>query len=239
MGFSRAAHAVVGHDLSFSDRMRLKTEAYFQYLFQIPVEQRPTHFSMLNAGESIGDLPIVDSLVNTGTGMNYGLDLTLEKFFSKRYYFIVAGSIYNSTYRGSDGMERNTTWNGNYNLKALGGYELPMGKKNTLSFDTRITWTGGRRYVPVDMDASRVQGDAVYDLSRAYEPRYKDYFRWDIKVSFAFNGKRASHSLALDFQNILNTKNIFSQYYDPATQAIETKYQLGFLPLAYYRVEFR
>lgn len=239
MGFSRAAHAVVGHDFSFSDRMRLKTEAYFQYLFGIPVERTASHFSMLNAGESIGDLPIVDSLVNRGTGMNYGLDITLEKFFSKRYYFIVAGSIYNSRYTGSDGVERNTTWNGNYNLKALGGYELRISPKNTLSFDTRITWTGGRRYIPVDMDASRVNGDAVYDLSRAYEPRYKDYFRWDIKVSFAFNGKRASHSLALDFQNVLNTKNIFSQYYDPATQEIQTKYQLGFLPLAYYRVEFR
>lgn len=45
--------------------------------------------------------------------------------------------------------------------------------------------------------------------------------------------------MALDFQNILNTKNIFSQYYDPATQEMQTKYQLGFLPLAYYRVEFR
>lgn len=239
VGFSRAAHAVLGHDFSFSDRMRLKTEAYFQYLFQVPVEQRASHFSMLNAGESIGDLPIVDSLVNRGTGMNYGLDLTLEKFFSKGYYFIVAGSLYNSRYTGSDGIERNTTWNGNYNLKALGGYELRISKKNTLSFDTKVTWAGGRRYVPVDLEASRALGETVLDLSRAYEPRYKDYFRWDIKVSFAFNGKQASHSLALDFQNVLNTKNIFSQYYDPASQLMQTKYQLGFLPLAYYRVEFR
>jgi hypothetical protein len=46
------------------------------------------------------------------------------------------------------------------------------------------------------------------------------------------------HSLALDFQNVFNTKNAFAQNYNPETNTVETKYQLGFLPLVFYRVEF-
>jgi hypothetical protein len=92
--------------------------------------------------------------------------------------------------------------------------------------------------VPLDIDSSIVAGEEVRDRSRAYEEKYRDYFRMDIKATFSFNGKRASHSLAFDFQNVFNTKNIFSQNYNPATQQVDTKYQLGFLPLLYYRVEF-
>ena len=60
----------------------------------------------------------------------------------------------------------------------------------------------------------------------------------DIKATFTFNGKRASHGLAFGFQNVLNTKNVFSQHYNIESGQIETKYQLGFLPLLYYRVQF-
>jgi hypothetical protein len=60
----------------------------------------------------------------------------------------------------------------------------------------------------------------------------------DLKATITLNGKRASHSLALDFQNVTNAKNIFAQTFNTDTGTIETKYQLGFLPLVYYRVEF-
>jgi hypothetical protein len=238
VGFSRSVHAVVGYDWSIVPKLRLKLEGYYQYLYDVPIEPTASYFSMVNAGESIGDVSVSDSLVNEGIGQNYGLELTLEKFFDRGYYFLLTGSLYNSTYRGSDGVWRNSAFNGNYNLSALGGYEFKISKKNTLAFDSKITWTGGARYVPIDLDSSAVVGETVRDYSRAYEEKYKDYFRMDIKATITFNGKRASHSLALDFQNVFNTKNVFAQNYNPETNAVETKYQLGFLPLVYYRVEF-
>lgn len=239
VGFSRSAHAVVGYDWTVLPKLRVKFEAYYQYLYDVPVEPTPSDFSMVNAGESIGDVQVRDSLVNKGTGDNMGVELTIEKFFDRGYYFLLTGSLYNSTYQGSDGVRRNSAFNGNYNMSALGGYQLKISKKNTLSFDTKITWTGGARYVPIDLDASIAAQQTVRDYDRAYGKRYKDYFRADFKITFVFNGKRASHSLAVDLQNIFNTKNIFSVNYNPQTQQVETKYQLGFLPLMYYRVEFQ
>ena len=167
-----------------------------------------------------------------------GVELTIEKFFNRGYYFLLTGSLYNATYQGRDGVKRNSAFNGNYNLSALGGYEFNISKKNTLAFDSKITWTGGARHVPIDLDASIAAQETVRDYSRAYEVRYKDYFRMDMKATFTFNGKRASHSLAFDFQNVFNTKNVFSEHFNSETGSIETKYQLGFLPLLYYRVEF-
>lgn len=239
LGFSRSVHAVLGYDWGFLPQFRLKVETYYQYLYEVPVEPTPSYFSMVNAGENIGDVSVRDSLVNKGTGQNYGLELTIEKFFDRGYYFLVSGSVYNATYKGSDGISRNSAFNGNHNMTALGGYEFKISPKNTLAFDSKITWTGGARYVPIDIDASSAANETVRDYSRAYEEKYRDYFRLDMKATITFNGKRASHSLALDFQNVTNTKNVFSQNYDVATQSIVTKYQLGFLPLLYYKVEFR
>ena len=238
VGFSRSIHAIVGYDWTILPKLRLKLEGYYQYLYKIPIEPTASYFSMANAGASIGDVQVSDSLENKGIGQNMGLEFTLEKFFDRGYYFLLTASLYNSTYRGSDGIWRNTAFNGNYNMSALGGYEFKISKKNTLAFDSKITWTGGARYVPIDMDSSIVTGQTIRNYSEAYEAKYKDYFRMDIKATFTFNGKRASHSLALDFQNVFNTKNVFSQNYNPETQQVETKYQLGFLPLLYYRVEF-
>jgi hypothetical protein len=238
VGFTRSVHTIVGYDWSIIPKLRLKVEAYYQYLYDIPVEPTASYFSMVNAGESIGDVTVRDSLVNEGVGQNYGLELTIEKFFDRGYYFLLTGSLFNSTYQGSDGVWRNTAFNGNYNLSALGGYEFKISPKNTMAFDTKLTWTGGARYIPIDLDASVLSGETVRDQSRAYEAKYPDYFRLDIKASVNFNGKRASHSLALDFQNVTNMKNVFSQNFNPESGSIETKYQLGFLPLVYYRVEF-
>lgn len=238
VGFTRSVHAIIGYDWSIIPKLRLKVEAYYQYLYDVPVEPTASYFSMVNAGENIGDVSVRDSLVNEGIGQNYGLELTIEKFFDRGYYFLLTGSLFNSTYRGSDGIWRNSAFNGNYNLSALGGYEFKISKKNTMAFDSKITWTGGARYVPVNIDSSILAQETIRDFDRAYEERYKDYFRMDIKATVTFNGKRASHSLALDFQNVFNTKNVFSQNFNPETGSIDTKYQLGFLPLVFYRVEF-
>lgn len=66
--------------------MRLKSEVYYQSLYDIPGLARSSFYSGLNEGADFG-APGIDSLVNNGTGRNYGVELTLEKFYSKGYYF--------------------------------------------------------------------------------------------------------------------------------------------------------
>ena len=120
LGFTRSHHFVVGYERSLTENVRLKVETYYQSLFNVPVERTPSYYSVLTEG---ADFAPTDkgNLVNEGTGRNYGVEMTLEKYFSNSYYFLVTGSLFESKYEGSDGIERNTPFNGKYVLNLLAG----------------------------------------------------------------------------------------------------------------------
>ena len=100
LDFTRAAHAVLAYDQSFNSNFRLKTEIYYQYIYHAPVKDYPSSFSVLNLGADFTS-PNVNHLVSKGTGENYGLEITLEKFYSKGFYFLCTGSFFESKYTGS------------------------------------------------------------------------------------------------------------------------------------------
>lgn len=236
---SKSAHFVLGYDNNLSTNWRFKSEVYYQYLFNIPVESHASTFSLLNAGADY-ILPLNDSLVNDGTGKNYGIEITLEKFFSNNYYFLFTGSVYDAKYEGSDKVTRNTAFNGNYTFNLLGGAEfnLDKDKKKLITINGKVTYAGGKRYIPIDLSASQNSNQTEYFYNRAYEDQYKDYFRIDVKFGFKLNGKKMTQEWAFDLQNILNRKNIFQQVYNPVKRNIQTEYQLGLFPMMTYRINF-
>ncbi len=237
LDFTRAIHGVVAYDVSFNSNFRLKTEAYYQYIYNAPVDKMPSAFSALNLGADFNS-PNVYNLVSKGEGLNYGLEITLEKFYSKGYYFLFTTSIFESKYKGSDGIERNTAFNGNYVFNLLGGKEFKLSKKASLSFDVRGTYAGGKRYVPVDLAASIAANNEVRDYTQAFINRYPDYFRMDVKPGFKLNTKRLTHEWSVDIQNITKHKNIFQQSYDITDKNLKTDYQLIFFVIPQYRILF-
>ena len=237
MAYTRSAHFVLGYDHLFNHDFRIRMETYYQHLYNVPVKESFPEFSMVNAGDFFG-LPMEDSLENKGTGQNYGIELTVEKFLSKGYYFLFTASLFDSKYRGADGKIRNTAFNGNYVFNLLGGYERKLGKNLRLTLDLKTVWAGGRRYVPIDLEASIGAGEEVRDWSRAYEDRHNDYFRTDFRVGVRLNGKRASQEWAIDLQNLTGFQSIFMQGYDIHKEEIYTVYQQGFIPMFLYRIHF-
>ncbi len=237
LDFSKAHHYVVGYDYSINSNIRVKTELYYQSLFNIPVEQHESYFSMINTGESLSSINR-DSLVNEGTGKNYGLEFTLEKFLHNNYYFMVTTSLFNSTYKGSDNIERNTVYNGNYVVNVLGGYEYPLNDKSSLSFNIRVVNAGGRRYIPVDLEQSILENETVYIYDKAFDKRVNAYFRADFRVGYMYQGKKATHEIALDITNLTNHQNEYARYYSSFSNKIEKEYQQGFFPMGLYRVNF-
>jgi hypothetical protein len=237
LDFTRSDHVVLAFDKSFSNSLRVKIEIYYQHLYDVPVEQKASTFSMLNEGADFG-ISAIDSLVNKGKGKNYGSELTFEKFYSHGYYFLFTASLYESKYIASDGIERNTAFNGNYTVNFLAGKEWTIRRKNVFGFNVRLVTSGGKRYIPIDFAKSEISGETEYDYSQAYAKRQKDYFRTDIKISYRFNGKKVTHELALDVDNIFNTQNIWQRYYDRASNTIKTEYQAGLFPIPLYRLLF-
>src|SRR5690606_9207570 len=116
MGFTRSAQAVLGYDRVIGENMRAKVETYYQYLTNIPVERVSSSFSMVNTGSGFTRIFPDYGLVNEGTGENYGIEFTLERAFRRGYFFLVTASLFESKYKGSDGVKRDTDFNGNYAL---------------------------------------------------------------------------------------------------------------------------
>ena len=240
VGFTKSNHFVAGYDLKPFTDWRLKAEVYYQQLYNVPITSYSSSYSMLNTG--VGFKPdTISNLDNNGTGKNYGVELTIEKFFSKGYYALFTSSLYDSKYTASDGIERNTAFNGKYVYNILAGKEWKVGndKRNKIALDFKFTNAGGRYYTPVDLAASQVAGHEQLS-SNAYSSRYTNYFRMDIKLGYTFNSgvRKLSQSFALDLQNVTNHQNVFSQGYDSKLQAISTAYQLGLFPNFTYKLQF-
>ena len=241
LDLSKSQHIIMNYDYNFLTGVRFKFETYYQYLYNIPVQQGASStFSMINEGNALEGLTLVDSLVNKGNGKNYGVEFTLEKFFSKHYYFLTTATFYQSRYKGNDNLEYHTSYDGGYVCNALIGYELGLGKnKNrSLSLDLKYTQAGGNRYTPIDLEKSNIAKEAVYVNSEAFSRKLKDYSRFDVKLSYKTNRKKTSQSLFFTAENIFDTKNILRQSYNPDTKAIQIEYQFGIFPYGGYRIEF-
>jgi len=240
LDFTKSQHFVLGYDLQPLKDWRLKTEIYYQQLSNVPVNTFSSSYSMLNTGSSF-KTELEDNLTNTGTGKNYGAEVTIEKFFSNGYYGLFTSSLYLSKYKGSDGIERNTAFNGKYVFNILGGKEWKVGNENRNKFATDIKFTnaGGRAYTPIDLTASQSLNREVVS-SDAYSANYTNYFRLDVKGTYTINSKnkQLSQSFSLDLQNVSNHKNMFSQSYDNQRQNVSTTYQLGFFPNFIYKLQF-
>ncbi len=241
LDFTESHHFVLGYDMKFGTDWRLKAETYYQKLQDVPINQEPTTFSILNSGADFV-FPDEGSLVNEGTGSNYGIELTIEKFFSQGYYGLLTTSVFESQYVASDGVERNTAFNNNYVLNVLAGKEFKIGKdkRNAITVDMKMTTAGGRYYTPVDLELSRLEGQEVLKNDEAFSLQYDPYFRLDFKIGYQLNSKtkKFSQQFFLDFQNVTDHKNIFANRYNSVTNEVNTVYQSGFFPDILYRVQF-
>ena len=243
LDFTRSHHFVVGYDVKSNNNWHGKIEAYLQLLENVPITaaSTPSSYSVLNVGADFA-FPYKPFLENKGTGSNKGIELTIEKFFSEGWYTLVTTSVFDSKYKGSDGVERNTAFNGNYVFNALAGKEFKFGKKkqNAFTLDTKLTSAGGRAYTPINLTASKLAGSEVFYDDKAYSEHYDPYFRWDIKLGYTLNStkKKFTQQFFLDFQNVTGHKNIFQKQYSVERNEIYNVYQIGFFPDVLYRVQF-
>jgi hypothetical protein len=234
---TKAHHLVLGYEKRLGNNSRIKVETYYQKLYDVPVSKTDGSYSLLNQGAEY-HLSTPDSMINAGFGRNYGVELTLEQFLNKGYYFLLTVSLFDSKYQGYDGIWRNTAFNTNYIMNVLGGYEWKLGTNNFITFDLKTVWTGGRRTSPIDLAASMEKGQTVYNTTQLYELRFKDYFRIDFRIGYRLNGKHITQEWGLDLQNVTNHENIYSETYNPFSRQAATTYQQGFTPMMLYRINF-
>jgi len=237
LGLTKSHQFILGYDKSINENTRFKSEIYYQSILHVPVEQRSSSFSMLNTGAGWG-VSAEDSLKNTGSGTNYGIEFTLERFFSKSIYYLVTLSLFESKYKGSDGILRNTAFNGNYVGNILVGKEIPLNSRSTLNIDIKLSYAGGKRYTPIDLKASQDAVETKYIESKAYSEQFNPFLKADIKFGYRINMRKISQEWVFYIENFTNHTNILMQNYSPSRNEVKNVNQLGFFPMMQYRLHF-
>ena len=242
MGFSMSDHFVLSHSIRFGSKAYIKTEVYYQNLYNIPVEVNSSSFSLVNQGSGFQRF-YPDSLENTGTGRNMGTEVTFVKYFPKEFFMMTTLTLYDSKYKGSDGVARNTDFNGRYIVNLLMSKDFKVREDNTFTLGTKLTVAGNKWYSPLDLEASEAVGEIVYLDEQRNTVQFRDYLRWDLKINYRINRPKVTHEIAFDIVNVTSRKNVLKLSYvpneaDPTQSPIREEYQLARLPLFYYKLEF-
>jgi len=236
LGFTRAHHYVLSYSYRLAKNLLLKTELYYQQLFNVPVSVKDSStFSTLN----IMDGYVLDPLENKGKGKNYGVEISLERYLQNNFYLTLSNSLYQSKYTGLDGIERNTRFNGNYIITLIAGKDFVSdNKKKTFGVNFKTIYAGGLRTTPIDLAASQAKGYTVFDEYNAYTLRNPDYFRSDLRLSMTWNKRHFTSTLSLDIQNVTNRLNVYNQYFNEDDNKITYEYQTGIIPVLNYKIDF-
>ncbi len=233
---SKARHYVLAYNYRIGQHMHLKTEAYYQGLYDIPAYPFPPYFSTLNFDFGFEG----NVLTNYGTGYNTGIEVSLQRYMSNGFYFMLNGTIYDSKYENKLGELLNTKYNGTYASNGLVGKEFKIGagKQHTLGISSRYLLAGGMRYLPINKEASIANQSTVRYWDNGFTEKVSDYFRIDLLLKFRRNRPRYSGEWSIDMLNILSRQNMLTEYWDNNLQDFYKEYQNPFILIVSYKIQF-
>lgn len=232
----KAHHAVIGYEHLFDNNLRFLVEGYYQRLFDLPITptSAPSDYMLLNERDGYA----TQALSSDGTGVNMGVDVTFEKFFSNGVFFLWNGSLYESNYTASDGNTYSTRYNSRYNTSLMGGTEFAAGKGGSIQLGARTVLNGGLRYTPGDEVQSREAQEFVAKSGAAFTEGVGEYFRIDLRAAYRKNLKKSAYTISLDVQNATNRRNVRDQIYDPGYNQLVNRFQSGLIPVISFQIDF-
>ncbi len=234
MGLTKAHHVVLSYDRMFGERTHLRIEPYFQYLFNVPVIDN-SYFSMSNVTD---DFFINSELQNSGTAQNMGVDLTIEQFFHKGFYYLVTMSIFDSKYIDGAGQEHNTPFNRKLISNVLVGKEWLVKSRNLFSANMKYTYLGGGWQHPVRESESLENEEVVLDYNNPYSVQNPTSHVVSVTFTYRINKKRHSSLWSLQVLNVLGAKEYLGYQYNFKEHTIDVNTDAIILPNLSYRFEF-
>lgn len=236
LSFTKANHWVISYDFAPRENIHFRAEPYIQYLFKVPVIS-DSSFSFINMQ---ADWFFNEKVVNKGKGLNYGIDLTYEKYLSHGYYYMLTASVFDSRYTGGDGIWRSTRFNRRFLFNALGGKEWQTGKskQNIFAVNFRASFQGGDRYSPINLLASQTTKDIVFDESRAFSLQYPSALTIHTTICYTMNRQKSTHEVALKIINATNFKEYLGFRYNLKTGQSDLYREAIMIPSLSYRIDF-
>lgn len=234
LDFMKSNHYILGFNHTINDFLRVKIEPYYQILSDVPVYANSS-FSIINI---TSNWAVNEKLENTGSGKNYGIDITVERFIKDGLYYLFSATIFDSKYKGSNGKEYNTAFNRGFVFNLLAGKEWTINNNHLLGVNAKITYMGGLRYSPALYKESINAQLYIPDYSKAYEGQFPASSVVDLSLTYRINKAKYSGVWYLMVKNVLLQPDYGDPYYDFVTKdVIIDKMKMPF-PHIGYKIEF-
>ncbi len=240
---ARAAHWGLGANWAMREGLSFQAELFYHTLFDAPVlENGFGLFVSFTEPDAWNWLPTALPAVSA-EGRQFGLELSLEQYLSKGYYYLANLTLYDAAYR-LEGEERyrDSRYNGQFISNLTVGKEWQKAKSEsvtrTIGLNLRLNYLGGFREQPIRADFSQEVGYTVFDFSAGYTEKLSNFFRSDLRFYLKKSKPKYSTTLALDIQNLTNQENQAYRYYDILKQEVSERFQLSLIPILTYRVSF-
>jgi hypothetical protein len=260
LDFIKSRQAVFAFSGKLFRNMNFKTELYYQHHYDVAIAEYSynqynemyLYSSALNAAYYTEDIDETDIRYdNSGKGYSKGVEGMIYCDDVHGFSMNLSATLFESKTYTRKGWF-NSLFNGSFMLKAFAGKQFKLNSSLTLRTDVAMYWSGGRRYTPVDCDASYAEYfyinesdryvlyPIVRDYSQYLEKQNPDYFRLDFKTSLIINLKSTTHIIALDIRNLTNYKNIYENYtyYENRQLVNEAIYQAPGIPVVSYQILF-
>jgi hypothetical protein len=236
MGFTKAHHFVLGYDNSLSENLHFRVETYYQNIFNVPVI-KDSSFSLINLQN---DWFFNEKLENTGKGKNYGIDISLDKYMTKGFYYMLTASIFHSQYKGGDNVWRNTRYNRNFAINFLIGKEWQFGnnKQKNFGLNVRMSYQGGDRYSPINTTKSISNQKVEFDESNAFSKQVSPSFATHFTILYRKNKSKTTTEWALKVLNATMFEEFYGFQYNYKTQSVTEQRESIFIPNLSYKIQF-
>lgn len=238
LGLTRSHHISASFAQRLGENAMLKIEPYWQWLFDVPVEQGTT-YSVINHSLFYQDR----ALVNKGAGRNYGIDLTLERYLKDGLYGMFTATLFKSEYRDAQGEWHHTRHDRGYITNILGGKEWMVGKsrKNVFGINGRLTLMGGDRYTPMvagttyEEVAQRPDRTIPQDGANPFSAQMNMNVGYAFSVKYTINKHHSAHHFILEY---LQMRSFQGQTFDIHTHELVDQFTSLTFPNIAYRLEF-
>lgn len=231
---AHAHHFVLGYEWLINENLRFKIEPYYQYLYNVP-GIADSSWSMINFKQ---DWFFMSKLENNTFGKNIGVDITFERFLDNSFYYLVTASIFDSKYKGDDGIWRNTRYDKEVAVNILFGKEFTIKQNKTLGLNMRFNYMGGEKTTPILEEQSIAAKTIIYDYQNLFEEKLEDAYYLDLSITYRNNRPKLSTVWAFQIKNALATPINEGKFYNYKTNTIEESKTTVVVPVISYKIEF-
>lgn len=239
----KSNHLVVGNEYKLNKDWLIRTEAYFQYMYDIGVDKKNHYpFSNFNMFE-LYSLDIHDSIVDLsseGKAKTRGLEISLEKYFSDHYYCQANFAFTRSFFSDIDGDYYASAFDHKHIMKIAVGKEWLFGDNDQKTFGLNIgfKFAQGKRYLKLDEEKSKALGFQTYDYEAGYSEVGPNIFNVDLGINYIVNNQKVTHEIRLDIFNVNNQEPVIGTSFDRLQNKEITYSFYGLVPFFVYAVKW-